>query len=318
MSNNFVRSIPMIGNKWKILPQLLPCLERPQFNRFIDLTCGSGVVGINTSYKNILLNDTNFPMLQILQKLYQNTPEQSLEVLDAVINNSDFKKEFIKNYPEHLKKLKDKKRKTKDLSKLFKTFKQDSDYILNAQNKNAYLLLRAIYNEKLTDPYILLALIYHSFQNMFRLNKARGEFNVPFGERTFNNIAKQNLIDFINHFQTKTAAFMDQPIEFWNYGLLTPTDLVYVDPPYSTGGAAYNAGWNGEVEKVLLTELDYLSDREISWAMSNAFKNNGKENKLLMNWAEKYEVIYLDNDYSNSYYTRSKAKTLEVLIKNYE
>jgi site-specific DNA-adenine methylase len=237
--------------------------------------------------------------------------------LDAVINNADFKQEFIAEYPDLRKN--NPKSKLPNLTGLFSEFKSPEDFVLNAKNKNAYYLLRAIYNYKLSDPYVLLTLMYHSFNNMFRLSKAKSTFNVPFGQRTFNDTAQENLLAFIEKIQTKTVAFMDWPIENWSLETIKTTDLMYFDPPYENAGAAYNVIWDDHKDgKTLLEILDYANDLGKSWAMSNVFHNNGKHNDQLEKWAQKYDVVYLSADYSNSYYTRQKAKTVEVLIKNYD
>ncbi|MCR4941352.1 MAG: DNA adenine methylase, partial [Campylobacter sp.] len=43
------------GNKARILKYLVPIF--PQCNNFVDVFCGSGIVGLNSNSKNIILND---------------------------------------------------------------------------------------------------------------------------------------------------------------------------------------------------------------------------------------------------------------------
>jgi len=42
--------------------------------------------------------------------------------------------------------------------------------------------------------------------------------------------------------------------------------------------------------------------------LSNAIENNKKENKILKEWSKKYNVHYLNADYSNSSYQREEKE----------
>ena len=87
--------------------------------------------------------------------------------------------------------------------------------------------------------------------------------------------------------------------------------------------ATYNKqyGWTQKDEKDLLEFLNILNKNNIKFALSNVLSNKGKENKILMDWINKYKykVIHLNNSYSNAnYHTKNKEKnTDEVLIINY-
>ena len=87
--------------------------------------------------------------------------------------------------------------------------------------------------------------------------------------------------------------------------------------------ATYNEqdGWTQKDEKDLLEFLNVLNKNNIKFALSNVLSNKGKENKILIDWINKYKykVIHLNNTYSTStYHTKNKEKiTDEVLIINY-
>ena len=73
-----------------------------------------------------------------------------------------------------------------------------------------------------------------------------------------------------------------------------------------------------EHDKVLMDYLDIIDKHGGSFAMSNAFYNNGYENVELQEWAKKYKVHHLSCDYKNCHHQRKNiGKTDEVLITNY-
>ena len=95
-------------------------------------------------------------------------------------------------------------------------------------------------------------------------------------------------------------------------------DFVYCDPPYFITDATYNEGWGIEEEKKLLRALDFLNEKGVKFALSNVIESNGRKNDILIKWAKKYKVNYLDFSYQSSNYQRkNKGKTVEVLITNY-
>jgi site-specific DNA-adenine methylase len=97
--------------------------------------------------------------------------------------------------------------------------------------------------------------------------------------------------------------------------------FVYCDPPYLITCATYNeqGGWTEQDEKDLLAFLDGLNFRGIKFALSNVLSSKGKYNEILATWAEGYNVIHLNHNYSNSnYQTKDKTNSSdEVLIINY-
>lgn len=189
-------------------------------------------------------------------------------------------------------------------------------YELSATNKDGYIALRTEYNNH-PNPLLLYMLICHSFSNQFRFNKM-GEFNVPFGKRTFNEQLRKEYIQFAESIQMKSIEIYSTSFE----NLLDSVDMdkntsVYCDPPYLNSGASYNenGGWTSEKERLLLEKLDVLDEQGIRFALSN---NLQYENSLLEEWMQKYNIHYLDCDYSNCNYHRRDRKTgQEILVTNY-
>ena len=98
-------------------------------------------------------------------------------------------------------------------------------------------------------------------------------------------------------------------------------DLLYFDPPYLNSVGSYNdgkrgfEGWDSYYEQELLDLLDQLETQGARFALSNNLKY---ENPYLDKWKSKYNIHYLDGDYSNCNYQKiKKGKDVEVLITNY-
>ena len=68
-------------------------------------------------------------------------------------------------------------------------------------------------------------------------------------------------------------------------------------------------------ENKLLSILDMLNEKGVRFALSNNLKY---DNPFLYKWKDKYNVHYLNGDYSNcNYHKKDKSQDAEVLITNY-
>lgn len=93
--------------------------------------------------------------------------------------------------------------------------------------------------------------------------------------------------------------------------------FVYADPPYFSSVAVYNEqdGWAEADEENLLILLDEINRKGVRFALSNNLKY---DNPILQKWLQKYNVHYLQRDYSNcNYHKLDRSKDCEVLITNY-
>ena len=194
-----------------------------------------------------------------------------------------------------------------------------NEYDLSKENKEGYLELRKAYNDGNKEWYVLYTLLAHSFNNQVRFNK-KGKFNMPFGKRNFNPSLKQKFKDFSNAIQKKDIEFTNKNFISLDINKLGENDFVYLDPPYLVTEATYNTGWNEETEKDLLSLCDRLNEKGIKFAISNVLEHNGSKNEILINWSKKYNVHYLNYDYSNCNYHKKDNghKSIEVLITNYK
>ena len=194
-----------------------------------------------------------------------------------------------------------------------------NEYDLSKENKEGYLELRKAYNDGNKEWHVLYTLLTHSFNNQVRFNQ-KGEFNMPFGKRNFNSKLKQKFKDFSNAIQKKDIEFTNKNFKDLDINKLGENDFVYLDPPYLVTEATYNTGWNEETEKDLLSLCDKLNDKGVKFAISNVLEHNGSKNEILINWSKKYNVHYLNYDYSNCNYHKKDNghKSIEVLITNYK
>lgn len=249
---------------------------------FVDLFAGGGNVGANVKANRVMFNDISEKVIDLLQSFSLSDPSYHFFHIDKII-------------------------------KMYK---------LDRGSTTGYYLLRNDYNNRFRESsYMLFVLICHSFNNQIRFNK-NGEFNVPFGQRTFNEKMRQNFIEFVERLNSLECYFFSRSFEeiIWELGL-DEDDFVYCDPPYLITTATYNenGGWTETHEKTLIETLDKLNEKGVRFALSNVLDHKGKENTILKEWSKKYRVHYLDHDYNNSSYQSKNIdqKTTEVLITNY-
>lgn len=294
------------GGKYKLLPQILPHFPQ-DVDKFVDLFCGGGNVGINVSCNKVIFNDNN-ELLRFMFGTFKNLDKQvTFETIDAIIEKYELSNTEKYGYD---------------------FYGCNSAEGLAAYNGPHYMKLRDDFNRHANLEYnyyvTLYVLIVYAFNNQIRFNR-KGEFNLPVGKRDFNKKMREKLSAFIDRLKSGDYSFTsydfrELPNDEWN-----ENTFVYADPPYLITCATYNEqdGWNETLEKELLTYLDNLNKRGIRFALSNVLHSKGKENKILLDWIDRnvgrYRVIYLDYNYANSnYQTKDKtSKAEEVLIVNY-
>lgn len=191
-------------------------------------------------------------------------------------------------------------------------------YNLSKENAEGFNKLREYYNEENNSPMVFYTLICYAFNYQIRFNRD-GKYNMPFGKNrsSFNPSLKQKFIEFVKALHKKNCVFCNYSFDEFNFSGLCNSDLVYCDPPYFNSVASYNeqGGWTENDEKKLLDILDMLNENYIKFALSNNLKY---DNPFLNNWKDKYNVHYLNGNYSNcNYHKIDRSKDIEVLITNY-
>lgn len=249
-------------------------------NTFVDLFSGGCNVGINVKANKIICND----YMEQLILLYTYLKEHSIEETYTHINS------------------------------------RIEQFNLSTTNKEGYLNMRKIYNEK-RNALDLYVCICYAFNYSIRFN-SKGEYNVAFGKdrSCFNSALQDRLKTFIKKIQD--IYFINKSFEQLDIDSLIKEDLVYCDPPYLITDANYNenGGWGEKREYQLLEFLDKLNSKGIKFALSNVLEHKGKSNDILKEWSKKYNIHKLNHNYGNcNYQTKDKSKdgSIEVLITNY-
>lgn len=245
---------------------------------FVDLFGGGFNVGINVKAKVVIYNDAENHVVELMNYLKNHSTEELLNEIDCLIGK----------------------------------------YNLSKENADGYCDLREYYNNNECSPMVFYTLICYAFNNQIRFNNS-GKYNMPFGKdrSSFNPTLRQKFIDFVEELHNKKVAFVNRGFDKLDISSLKSNDFIYCDPPYLNSLATYNeqGGWGEREEKILLDMLDKANESGIRFALSNNLKY---ENPLLDMWKDKYNIHYLDANYSNcNYQKQDKSKDIEVLITNY-
>lgn len=247
---------------------------------FVDMFCGGCNVGLNVNAEKIICNDYMYQIIELYSAIRNNTNQETFRHIEERISSFD----------------------------------------LSMENKDGYLKLRELYNKE-RNPLDLFVLTCYSFNYSIRFN-SNGDFNIAFGKDRsyFNQSIKERLSVFMD--RSKKITFTNFSFEDLKVEKLTNKDFVYADPPYLITVANYNenGGWNKDMEIKLLEKLDLCNENGVRFALSNVLEHKGKSNDILKEWSKKYNINYLNYDYSNcNYQTKDKTKksSVEVLITNY-
>lgn len=280
IENQYIKSpLNYTGGKFKLLPQIISLFPK-RINTFVDLFGGGFNIGINAEANKVIYNDLCLPVVKIMEHLHKTATEDSLHMIDHLIEK----------------------------------------YELSKTNRGGYLELRNIYNSAPHKSSIILyTLICYSFNNQIRFN-SKGEYNMPFGKdrSSFNPSLREKFIRFSNELQDNRFVFSNSDFREFQDMKFSSDDFIYCDPPYYNSTASYNEnnGWAQNDESDLLKMLKYFDAQGVKWALSNNFKTNPE----LLKWANEndYNIHYLNADYTNcNYQKKDKSKDVEVLMTNY-
>lgn len=308
--NNIIKTpLNYTGNKSRLLDQILPLFPR-KINRFIDLCCGGGSVGLNVlnNASEVICLDINKEVITLLQTLLLYPEKAIINKMESIINEYGLSDSFHNGYDKYKEYI-------------------DGNNGLKNFNKEAYLRLRDYFNNNHMDQYTrafyLFVLIVYCFNNDIRFNSS-GKFNMPIGKTDFNGSIREKLSSFKKGTNNKNIKFYLADFSIVKEFELTENDFVYVDPPYLITDAVYNetSGWNEDQERKLLETLDFLNSTGVRFALSNVLSKEGRTNEILSKWIKKnhFKVVDIDYHYRSSSYNKKnrQANEREVLVLNYE
>lgn len=277
-----------MGNKTKLIKKGLIELFPKNIDTFTDLFCGSGVVSLNVSANNIILNDLNENTVNLIRLFIQNNPDELVSYIEEKIDSY--------NLPT--------------FSTDTRVYKGDRDIY-----KKSYSKLRDDYN-KTRDVRLLYLLNIFSNSHMLRYN-SHGEFNMPFGNGYFTDKCKENVL---NNVYKEIQQITNYDFRMLKIDTLNKNDFVYLDPPYLNTTATYNenGGWCEKDEEDLYKLCEELSRKNICFGMSNVFENKNIKNEKLINWCEKNKWnVHTFDEFTYSACGKGNSKTKEVFITNY-
>lgn len=285
-----------VGSKDRIFPAIDKNLNKDK-KYFVDLFCGSGVVGINevNNYQEVSLCDACWQLAETLRYFKENEFSNIIRSIDNTV----------------------------------------SKFELSKTNKEGYNKLRDFYNNisntpDTFNPVLFYCLLTHSFNYNIHIN-SNGGFSVPFGaNKSYLNSSLRNKLQvFQNELHKNKDKIKVIKTDFENCvykisegGTLQDT-MFYCDPPYLSSDSAYGriyylGKWDAIKEKKLYSTLDFINENGGSFLLSNVIENNGKTNEILDKWAQKYTLIEVSSSFENCNYQRKNlGKTKEVLIRNY-
>lgn len=296
---NIIKSpLNYTGAKHRLLPQILPLL--PTTSCFVDLFAGGATVAVNIKAEHIIINDVNTAVVGLFEWMHNKDPKEIISGFKNVIERLGLSDTSTNSY-DH--------------------YSCDSSAGLAKYNKEAFLRLRAEYNED-KDPLLLYALIVYAFNNQVRFNSSGG-YNLPVGKRDFNNSMQEKLVSFVTELNAKTkVSFTNQDFRSLDLSTLPKDTLIYCDPPYLITTASYNesGGWTETDEHELLAFLEKVDSLGLKFALSNVLEAKNQENAILKNWVQDkgFTCHALEKSYANSNYQRKNktSSSLEVLITN--
>ena len=288
-----------VGDKYKLIKEIKQYFPQ-NINTFVEPFVGGGSVFLNIKASKYILNDIDKNVYQLHEFLEGGTNEKVFfkEVLQC-IKKYDLSRSYIEDtVPVSLK---------KEYKKTYYA----------KYNKIGYNKLKQDFNmSKRKDPLHLYVLLIYGFNRMLRFN-LKGEFNVPVGNVDFNKNVEKSIKNYFDFIKEKKIQFENLDFKpFVEKNEFQKNDFIYLDPPYLITYSEYNKIWDEKKEAELLRLLDELNGKNIKFAISNVTKYKGRENRLFIDWMNKYQSTKIKSNYI-SYHDNSNKDFEEVLVFNY-
>lgn len=284
-------AIHYMGNKFKLLPQILPYFPE-DIDTFYDLFGGSGVVSMNVKAKNYVLNDYNKHIYNLWNMFKTKPSDEIISFCYAMRDAFELNVDNTDKYEIHL------------MNK--EPFRKARDYVNENPSTLGYFFLT-----------------YYSFLNQFRFSQ-KGKFNMPCGNGYFKSDNEKDIKVMCDFFSRKGMQLENKSYE--QVELKSPKEcFIYADIPYANTNAVYNetsrdiGGWTEQNDFVFFKYCEELNRKGYKWAISNVFHNKDKENKHLEKWCKdnNWTVHHLNMRYSCNLHREKASYTDEVLICNY-
>ena len=184
-------------------------------------------------------------------------------------------------------------------------------------NKESYQKMRDDYNNSQSNMLLLYLLLIYGFNHMIRFNSA-GKFNLPVGNVDFNRNVYSALLGYLDFMATNRVEFHNKDFkDFLTHIDFDNKAFVYCDPPYLISSSEYNKLWNEKKERELYSVLDALDNKGVRFGITNLVRHKGQENRILLEWAQKYKTFSISSNYISFNDNTIKEDSTEVYITNY-
>lgn len=267
-----------IGNKYRLLPQILP-LFPDECEKFLDLFCGGLDVSINYDAKSKAANDINTYLIGIYQTFQKHSYNDVLSYLQ------DRKEEF---------------QLTKTNKKGYLKYRD----FYNQGDRNPldlYLLMNYSFN------YQIRFNNSHEYNNPFGAN--RSSWNKSLQNRL------EEFMTLIDDIEFTSLDFRSIDYSKFDFVYADPPYSLSIGS-YNDGKRGFK-GWGVQDDMDLIDILDSIDSMGNKFALSNVLEHKGEEHHKLIEWSKKYNVHEIKCSYGNSNYQAKISKTREILITNY-
>lgn len=266
------------GIKTKLVPWI-QALVPDVSGRWIEPFLGTGVVALNSGFKQALLSDTNPHVIRFYQQIKDGTIRPSL----------------VRDYLE-----------------------REGQALRVAENAGYahFTEVKDRFNTE-HDSLDLLFLSRAGFNGMMRFNR-KGQWNIPFCKKP-ERFRKSYVTKIVNQvhdvacliqpeWEFRTAPF-DQVIPE-----ATKKDIIYCDPPYAGRYVDYYNGWTDEDEKRL---FDLLSSTPAKFILSTWHHNDYRENEMVNRYWSRFNIVTRDHFYHSGAKIENRRSIVEALVFNF-
>jgi len=270
------------GIKTKLVPWIFSIAPKVT-GKWIEPFLGTGVVAINSGFKNAILNDTN-PHIINFYKAIQKNEITAVKVKQYLVN--------------------------------------EGELLRNADNcgYEHYLKVRKRFNSGEFSPYDFLFLSRAGFNGMMRFG-SKGNWNIPFCKKP-ERFAPAYVTKITNQVANASNIIQPEPNwVFFNKSfehiipLANEDDIIYCDPPYFGRHVDYYNGWTEQDEDLLFT---LLSETKAKFILSTWHHNDWRRNDMIDKYWNKFNILTKDHFYHNGANIENRRTIVEALVCNFD
>lgn len=272
------------GIKTKLLPWINDLVECSKVNKktstWIEPFFGTGVVGFNSGFKNVIAGDTNPHIINFYSKIQ-----------DKTITHAGMKAYLL----------------------------DANDKLSNAED-NGYVYYKEVRDRfnKEFSPYDFIFLSRAGFNGMMRFNR-KGQWNIPFCKKPdrFQQAYVTKIINQVKNIQSVITETWDFCNVGFDDTILKAkeADLIYCDPPYYGRYVDYYNGWTEKDEENL---FNLLSATKAKFILSTWHHNAHRKNEMIDKFWDKFNIVTKNHFYHSGGKIENRQAVVEALICNFD